>query len=270
MKSFEYDGQSTNTIVDKPLMIVQFDRTTDIDGFVRTIQKGEKTLVRQDVNHYGTMYSDDSVYPFYLIKEDGSKFTEIEHRKINKWLTSPTLPKPITAVTDDNETVIYKGVFTSIGWKTITGNKDAVMCELTCDTPMCWKKETKTYQSQATTPAVFEISSDDSEYVIYPKIIIKIPSGTEQQTINIKNNDDGGTLSVLCNPNLPIYIDCKNCMITDGTVTGVIDFEDIGWSDVGKIYWMKLKDGTNNLSITGNCTVTLEYEVPIKRVGDFV
>ena len=59
-------------------------------------------------------------------------------------------------------------------------------------------------------------------------------------------------------------------MITDGTVTGVIDFEDIGWSDVGKIYWMKLKDGTNNLSITGNCTVTLEYEVPIKRVGDFV
>lgn len=269
MKSFEYNGQSTTSIVDKPLMIVQFDRVVDDDTFVRTIQKGEKTIARQDTNHYGTMYSDDTPYEFYLIKNDGSKFTENEVRKINKWLTSPTLPKPIVATTDDNETFTYIGVFTTVGWKMITGNKDAVKCQLTCDTPMCWKKESKSYTSTGSYSDVFEINSDDSEYEIYPKISIKIPSGTEKKTISIKNNNDNKTLSVLCNPNLPIYIDCKNCMVTDGTVTGVIDFEDIGWSDIGDIYWMKLKDGTNHLTISGECEVKIEYEIPIKRVGDF-
>ena len=45
MLSFEYNGQSTKTILDTPLMVVQFDVTNDITGFSREIVKGEKINV---------------------------------------------------------------------------------------------------------------------------------------------------------------------------------------------------------------------------------
>ena len=70
MLSFEYNGQSTKTILDTPLMVVQFDVTNDITGFSREIVKGEKTMLRQETNHYGAMYSDESTYEFYLVKEN--------------------------------------------------------------------------------------------------------------------------------------------------------------------------------------------------------
>ena len=44
MLSFEYNGQSTKTILDTPLMVVQFDVTNDITGFSREFVKGEKTM----------------------------------------------------------------------------------------------------------------------------------------------------------------------------------------------------------------------------------
>ena len=129
MLSFEYNGQSTKSILDTPLMIVQFDAANDITGFSREIVKGEKTMLRQETNHYGAMYSDENTYEFYLVKENGHGFTNSEQRKINKWLTSPTLVKPLTGIADDKETVIYKGIFQNIGWKMITcklGQLDAV------------------------------------------------------------------------------------------------------------------------------------------------
>ena len=56
MLSFEYNGQSTKTILDTPLMVVQFDVTNDITGFSREIVKGEKTMLRQEPNDYGAMF----------------------------------------------------------------------------------------------------------------------------------------------------------------------------------------------------------------------
>lgn len=268
MKSFEYNGMSTKNIVDKPLLIVQFDRVNDVDGFNRDIIKGEKTLLRQETNHYGAMYSDDTTYEFYLVKNDGSPFTEIEQRKVNKWLSSPRLVKPLTGIGDDGETVIYKGIFQSVGWKTITGNWDGVKCTFVCDLPFAWKKETKAFTSSGDLNIKLNIPSDDDECIIYPKI--KVNSST-RQTITITNNtDDKNKIDILLNPNLPVTINCKYCMITDATTNGIVDFKDLGWTDASQIYWPKLFDGENNLSIQGNCTVEFEYEYPIKRSGDFV
>lgn len=267
MKSFEYNGYSTTNIVDKPLMIAQFDRETDLDGFHREIIKGEKTLLRQEQNHYGAMYNDKS-YEFALVKKDGSPFSYDEHRLINKWLTSPKLVKPLTGITDDDETVVYRGIFSSVGWKMITGNFDGVICTFESDLPFAWKRETKTITSSGSTTATIDIQSDDSEYIVYPKI--KITSSTKQ-TIRITNNsDDSNSISVSVNANLPVTINCKYCMVTDATTNGIIDFEDLGWTDASKIYFPKLYDGGNSITVSGSCTVVFEYEYPIKRVGDFV
>ena len=81
---------------------------------------------------------------------------------------------------------------------------------------------------------------------------------------------DENSMSVLCRPTLPVCIDCKHCMVTDGTVTGLTNFEDIGWADVGNISWLKLHDGYNVVSITGACTYKIEFDVPQKRIGDLL
>lgn len=55
MLSFEYNGQSTDKILGTPLIVVTFDTPNDINGFTREIVKGEKTLLRQEANHYGAI-----------------------------------------------------------------------------------------------------------------------------------------------------------------------------------------------------------------------
>lgn len=269
MLSFEYNGQSTKTILDKPLVVVQFDVSNDINGFSRDIIKGEKTMLRQETNHYGVMYSDDSTYEFYLVKEDGSGITNAEQRKINKWLTSPTLPKKMIGIGDDNEEVVYKGIFQDVGWKNIsckTGKLDGVKCTFVSDTPFIWKSFNQTYNISGNQSINLTIDSDDSEYVIYPKITISSSS----QSITITNKTTNQSMSIQMKSGLKVCFDCKHCMVTDGTVTGVIDYEDIGWSDAGTITWLKLIDGANVLSISGSCTMTIEYDVPLKRVGDLI
>lgn len=273
MLSFEYNGQSTTTILDTPLMIVQFDVTNDITGFSREIIKGEKTMLRQETNHYGAIYSDDSTYEFYLVKENGAGFTNEEQRKINKWLSSPTLVRPLKGIADDKEIVIYKGIFSNIGWKMITcnlGKLDAVQCTFVSDTPFIWKHYE--VSGEITTNDKFTthifVDSDDTECKIYPKVTISSASQTKQTvTISV---DGENKMSILCRPTLPICIDCKHCMVTDGTVTGLTNFEDIGWEDVGSISWLKLHDGYNTLNITGICTYKIEFDVPQKRVGDLL
>lgn len=270
MLSFEYNGQSTKTILDTPLMIVQFDATNDITGFSREIVKGEKTMLRQETNHYGAMYSDDSTYEFYLVKENGAGFTNTEQRKINKWLTSPTLVKPLKGIADDKETVIYKGIFSNIGWKLIScklGKLDAVQCTFVSDTPFIWNHvELSGKFTDGSYSTIVEVDSDDEEYEIYPKITI-VSQTKQTVTISVRNENK---MSVLCRPTLPVCIDCKHCMVTDGTVTGLTNFEDIGWQDVGSISWLKLHDGANQITITGACSYKIEFDVPQKRIGDLL
>lgn len=272
MLSFEYNGKSTKTILDTPLMIVQFDTANDITGFSREIVKGEKTMLRQEANHYGAMYSDDSTYEFYLVKENGLGFTNTEQRKINKWLTSPTLVQSLIGIADDKETVIYKGIFQNIGWKMITcklGQLDAVHCSFVCDTPFIWKHyevSGETTTSNKISKNIF-VDCDDTEYEIYPKVTITSAS-VQDVTIEVQNEN---SMTIHCkSPHLPICIDCKHCVVTDGTVTGVIDFDDIGWGDAENISWLKLHDESNILSITGACTYKIEFDAPQKRIGDLL
>lgn len=270
MLSFEYNGQSTDTIVDQPLMIVTFEAPNEIAGFSREIVKGDKTMLHQEVNHYGTMYSDDSTYEFYLVKKDGSGFTNTEQRKINKWLTSPTLPKRLKGIGDDKEELIYKGIFQHIDWKLITcktGKLDSVKCTFVCDTPFIWQPKKQTYNVDNFQAINLTIDSDDSEYRIYPKITIKTQS---EQTITILHKGTNYKMSVHCRPNLTVCLDCKYCRVTDGTVTGAVSFTDIGWTNAEGLQWLYLIDGPNILNISGSCTVDIEYDVPIKRIGDLL
>ena len=68
---------------------------------------------------------------------------------------------------------------------------------------------------------------------------------------------------------LGITIDCQRCTAVDATTNGIISYVDLGWPDVGNIYWLRLIPGLNALEITGDVDVTISYYAPCKRLGGY-
>jgi hypothetical protein len=68
----------------------------------------------------------------------------------------------------------------------------------------------------------------------------------------VKNNIQGET----------IVLDGANRVVSSSRTNGRIFGDDFDWE------WIPLFEGKNELSFTGNCTVTIEYRYPMK-VGQF-
>lgn len=77
-------------------------------------------------------------------------------------------------------------------------------------------------------------------------------NGVKKATTNVINNIKGET----------VVLDGANRVVSSSRINGRIFGDDFSWE------WLPLFDGHNELTITGNCTVTIEYRVPIKA-GEF-
>lgn len=64
----------------------------------------------------------------------------------------------------------------------------------------------------------------------------------------VKNNITGET----------VVLDGANRVVLSSRITGRIFGDDFDWA------WIPLYEGTNELTVIGNCTVTIEYRYPIK------
>lgn len=75
-------------------------------------------------------------------------------------------------------------------------------------------------------------------------------------------------------PHSPVYIDSKNARIydvvttTSGSINHILDWDDLGLSDVSYIYWPRLFNGENSWTIAGSCTVKIKYREP-RKVGAY-
>jgi len=63
----------------------------------------------------------------------------------------------------------------------------------------------------------------------------------------------------------PTTLDSRRSIINDAT--GLVSFTDLGISDVDYIYWPKLYNGENTITITGGIA-TIKYREP-RKVGDY-
>lgn len=276
MSGFNYYGKSTNNIIsDCRLIIAAWDPITEVPGGQRETIIGSRTLTRPIANEYGTSYTPVS-FSYSLIKEDMTPFSEEEQRTVEKWLTSPRYSDVLELIDCDGTSLRkYKGKFVRTSWLPTHGGYAGVNFTFECVAPYAFISQTVTKEfpdeeaeEEETGLWEIDIPSDETEEYIYPVILIH---ATEENTVTITNETDGDLQMIITTlPNRTIRIDCDKCLLSDSSISGVVNFDDIGWDDVGNIYWLRLQSGTNVLNVTGEATITLQYDIVDKRAGDWL
>lgn len=158
----------------------------------------------------------------------------------------------------------YFGVFSDVQAQVIDGNVVGFNCTFTTNSPFAWTHEIKqTVDGSAT----FTVNSAEKYREIYPLIEVTLDtSENSRKEIIISNAKDGNSLKVSLLPGDTTTIDCRRSTIIDRT--GLVSFEKLGISDVDYIYWPKLYNGENKITIDGNATAVIKYREP-RKVGDY-
>lgn len=274
-KYFIYDNHSSQEF---NLTIASFDSDIEIPmGLNRSILKGETNRFRTSPNHMGTSYDDVLSFEVTLIKDpcvtssEDMYFSEDEIDDINAWLTSADYPILFHMYDYDDgvdKKYDYFGIFTEVKTQVFGGRVSGLTYTLTTNSPYAFTELIeKEFECSGETNFTIEVNNSERKREIYP--IIKLnPTGDELGRVNItiKNSTDDDksiTLNVLKEP---ITIDCSKSKIYDAV--GLLSFEDLGLSDIGYIYWVRLYHGVNNFTVVGDTKIIFEYREP-RKVGAY-
>lgn len=270
MSGFIYSGKSTNNIISDKLILAAWDFMSETSGSDRSTVIGARTITRPIANEYGTTYSPVS-FSYILVKENGEPITEGEQAVIETWLTSPKFSSTLTLIDacDGTEIKHYKGKFVRTSWTATIGGWASVNFTFECVSPYAYEHHTEVYDVSESETITLNLDSDETEEYVYP--VLKIYTD-QPNFVAITNMSDNGNAMVIDAPRmLEVRIDCDKCLLTDGTGNDVISFEDIGWSDIGNIYWLRLHgNGENVLTVTGSARITIEYDTVNKMVGGWL
>ena len=260
-KYFSYNGINTNTILEQPLMLVSFDRESEYEVFSKELLKTEKSVKNYKSKTYASKFTDDLTFDIVLIKQDFKRFTKEEFRKISSSLLSVDEDMKLEFHSDDEVINTYfLGQFTSIT-ETVADGIAAISC--TFENNSQFSYEDKTYSTTCATEKilVYECDSDIKNGFIYPKLTLV---ANESGTITIQNMSDTveiNSMNITLNKNVKTIIDCDNCIIYDSLGT-IIDYEDLGFTDVTSLYWLRFLSGNNSLKLVGNFNMTIDTVLP--------
>lgn len=270
MSGFIYKGKSTDTILSSSkLIIATFTEVSEIVGHDREDVVGDTTITRQVANEYGTIYSGQT-FEYSLIKNNLEPFTEEEQILVESWLSSPKFSSTLQLI-DCEGTVIgnYTGKFTHTEWVTSAGGWAGVNFTFKATSPYMFEEHTQGFTIDGSSSITIDCDSDEYEEYIYP--VVEIYAKDETNTVTITNKtDNNNELKIEALHRLRILIDCDHCTLTDATTNGIISFDDVGWKDVGNIYWLRFITGENNLRIIGNAIITFKYKTVNKKVGGWL
>lgn len=277
---FDYNGQSCKTILDVELLTVRFGSVDAKSGLERDVSRASFSTYNDMPLHLNTKYSDVYKEDFSIIKSNGDIFTDDEIRKVNKWLSSPLRPKWFTGHSYyTTETINYQGLFDITSYEYDMKGVIGINVTFTANSPYSWSDEiVKTFYVNGSLDATIICDNDEANGYVYPVITITPTSGhtveeAKNLHVTIENiSDTNPTTSKVdyhVYEGLPLTIDCKRLTVTD-LADNVISSEDLGWSDVGYIYWLRFLDGENNIKITGDTKVEFRYREPRKKVGVWI
>ena len=278
---FTYNNASSE---DFGIMLGGFSTDVEVPlGLTRDILRGSLNKQRSTPNFMGTSYADVLNFTISVVKDPCSPlvpegeyiFTEDEIDDLASWLTAPNYPT-LFHMYDDEPDVYKKYDYYAVcsDIQPMTNGEDIIGLTATfvTNSPYAWT-ETKTinYAGESREVTNIDVNVRTSEYnaPIYP--IITINPNNDAETIDgripitIKNNVDNKTITLNLH-RLKTIIDCQKCMIY-GT-NRIFTFDDIGISDVGDIYWFRLYNGANRISISGEAQITIEYREP-RKVGAY-
>lgn len=216
-------------------------------------------------------YTENFAPKFSFLKKGFGDFTQDEIRSLLKYLTQRDTTGLLETYDDDSNIISWASIgnFSEIQLYKIA-NKRVVGVTAVWDSisPFCMSDlytVTKTIVGSGT--FTINIDTDDNQPV-YPRVTIKNPAtnitfrntytdltnnGTILPSVTIKNNLSSET----------IVLDGANKIVSSNRAGGRIFGDDfVDWR------WLELRDGKNEITIEGNCTVTLEWRT-VKKIGEY-
>jgi phage-related protein len=158
---------------------------------------------------------------------------------------------------DDLYDVFYYCTFLNAKKNNVARMTGGITFNVICDSGHAWSSpKIKSYSCSGTSSFLFISNTDFNDYELYPLITI---TPTVNGNISINNTTTGNVVTINnCVTSEVITIDGKGNKIKSSNQRVLLD-------DWNKKYF-SFVDGANNISITGNFNMKLEYRLP-KRVG---
>jgi hypothetical protein len=215
-------------------------------------------------------YTETFAPKFSFFKKDLGDFTMDEVRIVLKWLTSKDTTALLETYYDDSNVVSWASIggWTEIQMHKIANNRTiAITAVWDSISPFAFSDlYTVTKTITATDNKItINIDTDDNKPV-YPRVTIQTSSADVKfvnKHTDLLNNSKSYSSLELANNNSgeKIIVDGANKIISSSSTKRIFG-DDFNW------VWLELYDGKNELTIEGNCTVTIEYR-EVRKIGEY-
>jgi hypothetical protein len=214
-------------------------------------------------------YTETFAPKFTFIKKDFGNFEMDEVRTVLKWLTSKDTTAILETYYDDSNVVSWASIGGFVDLQTYKlANNRTIAITATWDSISPFALSdiytvTKTITSTGT--ITINIDTDDNKPV-YPRVTIQT-NGNDIKFVNkhtdfFNKSKSYSSLEVINNASTEtVTVDGANQIIKTSLTRRI--FGD----DFNRV-WLELYDGKNELTINGNCTVTLEWR-EVRKVGEY-
>lgn len=280
LNGFIYKNQSTETIIGRRLILCSYDSAVDsVVGVERESQIGGVTITRPIANDYGVINTTlKFTYGLMLDPCETDTVPYITHDEqiiIERWLTSSKFASDLYIINDNQDVIAtYCGKFIQTEWKPDMSFLGFSGVVFTFENNSAYPKEHYAENFKGTqndwTFTIYN-DSDETEEYIYPTLVINNPDATQNVTItNMSDTGEINEVTIKAESNVDILMDCQHCILTNGRNNTAYNFDEIGWSDVGNIYWPRLLPGENVFKVSVPCSVDVVYDVVRKKVGGWL
>lgn len=249
-----YNGRSNDEL---DVYFVLFDSNGRNSNEGKTTLIQSKTPFKESWDHHKSIPSEQLTFKIAVVNKDGSYIDANKQEVIKGWLDTGKLGW-LQFNQEDLYNKYYYCIINNPEPIDVGMQNAGYGFNVTCDCNHAWSKlYTNSYSS--TTSTTFSIINNVlvNEYTIEPYITVK---SNNNGNISIKNNTTNVTLSINnCTSNEIINIDCKNNKQASSTGRILLD----SWNK----NYLKLIKGVNNVTLTGNFSMTLSYRLPVMVGG---
>lgn len=259
---FVFDGKSSDMF---GFLCVSFNEN-NLDDY----SAGSQTEFVTEGNYDGSKwysisnkYNEPLSYTIQIVKNPcvGEFLTKDETRAILKWLVSPTDYKPFKINHEFFYGENFRVKFTNPKYKVVGNLVRGLELTLNFDRPFSLSDDvTSKWSINNFGTAILYNNSDELDKSLYPKnVTIKVTNNGNIALHNERENVHISTEFKNCIVGEIIKMNCEERIIqSSNTSTPVMERFNKNW--------IRLSEGENKITITGNCEITFIYN-EIRRVG---